>query len=61
MNDPKPPQPPPLYMPEMIIATVAGVGFGLKYNNFLAGIFVGVVLGVVMSLIGHKIRSRNKH
>lgn len=60
MNDPTPPQPPPLYMPEMIIATVAGVAFGLKYNNFLAGIFIGVVLGVVMSLIGHKIRSRNK-
>ncbi len=60
MNDPKPPQPPPLHMPEMIIATVVGVAFGVKTNNFLAGIFIGIVLGVVLSLIGHKMRSRNK-
>jgi len=57
MNEPKPP---PLNVPEMIIATVAGVSFGLKTDNFLAGIFVGVVLGIVLSLIGNKIRSRNK-
>ncbi|MCD9088777.1 hypothetical protein [Stenotrophomonas sp. SY1] len=60
MNAPKPQQPPPLNMPEMIIATVAGVSFGVKTNNYLTGIFVGVVLGVVLSLIGNKIRSRNK-
>ncbi len=47
-------------MPEMVIATVAGVAFGVKTDNYLTGIFVGVVLGVVLSLIGNKIRSRSR-
>ncbi|WP_312367876.1 hypothetical protein [Stenotrophomonas sp.] len=55
MNDPKPP---PLNVPEMVIATVAGVSFGLKTDNFLAGIFIGVMLGIVLSLIGNRIRAR---
>ncbi len=60
MNTPKPQQPPPLHMPEMVIATVAGVAFGVKTGNYLTGIFVGVVLGVVLSLVGNRIRSGNK-
>ncbi len=60
MNAPESPKPPPLNMPEMVIATVAGVAFGVKTGNYLAGIFIGIVLGVVLSLIGNRIRSRNK-
>ncbi len=61
MNDSAPPpKAPSANVPEMIIATVAGVGFGVKTNNFLAGIFIGVVLGVILSLIGSRIRARNK-
>ncbi|WP_313275942.1 hypothetical protein [Stenotrophomonas sp.] len=55
MNEPKSP---PLNVPEMVIATVAGVSFGLKTDNFLAGIFIGVMLGIVLSLIGNRIRAR---
>ncbi|MEN5207555.1 hypothetical protein ABE493_05450 [Stenotrophomonas terrae] len=57
---PPPPKAPSANVPEMIIATVAGVGFGVKTDNFLAGIFIGVVLGVILSLIGSRIRARNK-
>ncbi|WP_442682080.1 hypothetical protein ACSBPQ_10415 [Stenotrophomonas sp. JC08] len=60
MNTPQSPQPPPLHLPEMVIATVAGVSFGVKTGNYFAGIFVGVVLGVVLSIIGNRVRSRNK-
>lgn len=60
MNAPKPPQAPSANLPEMIIATVAGVGFGVKTGNYFTGIFVGIVLGVVLSLIGSRIRARSK-
>ena len=58
MNTPQPPQPPPLHLPEMVIATVAGVSFGVKTGNYFAVISVG--LGVVLSIIGNRVRSRNK-
>jgi len=44
----------------MVIATVAGVGFGMKTGHYLAGIVVGIVLGVVLSLAGTLIRNRSK-
>lgn len=48
------------HVPEMVIATVAGVGFGMKTGHYLAGIVVGIVLGVVLSLAGTLIRNRSK-
>jgi len=44
----------------MVIATVAGVAFAMKTGHYLAGIVLGIALGVVLSLVGTAIRARNK-
>ena len=50
------------HTPEMVIATVAGVGFGVKTGHYLAGIFVGIVLGALLVVLGTFIRNRrSKH
>lgn len=36
---------------EMVIATIFGVMYGLKTGNYLTGIFVGIVAGVVLSAV----------
>ena len=48
------------HLPEMVVATVAGVAFAMKTGHYLAGIVLGIALGVVLSLIGTTIRARNK-
>ncbi len=48
------------HIPEMVIATVAGVAFAMKTGHYLTGIVLGIALGVVLSLIGTAIRARSK-
>lgn len=50
----------PGHIPEMVIATVAGVAFAMKTGHYLAGIVLGIALGVVLSLVGTAICARNK-
>lgn len=50
----------PGHIPEMVIATGAGVAFAMKTGHYLAGIVLGIALGVVLSLVGTAIRARNK-
>ena len=56
MNTPAPA--PPSHIPEMVIATVAGVAYAMKTGHYLTGIIIGIALGVVLSLIGTAIRAR---
>ena len=58
MNEPSPN--PSGHIPEMVIATVAGVAFAMKTGHYLTGIVLGIALGVVLSLIGTAIRARSK-
>ena len=51
---------PSTHIPEMVIATVAGVAFGVKTGHYLAGIFIGIVLGVALSVLGTVVRARSR-
>lgn len=43
--------PPPVsHTAEMVIATVVGVGTGLAFDNLLLGCFVGIAVGIVLSI-----------
>ena len=55
-----PPPAPINHTAEMVIATVFGVMYGLKKDDFLTGIFLGVVAGVVLSIIHTWIVTRRK-
>ncbi|WP_152984192.1 MULTISPECIES: hypothetical protein [Stenotrophomonas] len=48
------------HIPEMVIATVAGVAFGVKTGHYLTGIFIGIVLGVALSVLGTVVRARSR-
>ncbi|KRG84766.1 hypothetical protein ABB34_08380 [Stenotrophomonas daejeonensis] len=58
MNQPSPNT--STHIPEMVIATVAGVAFAMKTGHYLTGILLGIALGVVLSLVGTAIRARSK-
>jgi len=58
MNEPFPKT--STHIPEMVIATVAGVAFGVKTGHYLAGIFIGIVLGVALSVLGSVVRARSR-
>lgn len=45
-----PPQQPISHTAEMVIATVVGVGTGLAFDNLLLGCFVGIAVGIVLSI-----------
>ena len=60
MNTPSTPPTPSAHLPEMVIATVAGVAFGMKTGNYLFGIVIGIGVGVVLSVIGSVLRARSK-
>jgi len=60
MTDQTPPPAASTHLPEMVIATVAGVAFGVKTGHYLAGIFIGIVLGVALSAIGTLVRARSR-
>lgn len=55
-----PPPAPINHTAEMVIATVFGVMYGLKNNDYLTGIFVGVVAGVVLSMVHTWVVRRRK-
>ncbi len=44
------PPPPVSHTAEMVIATVVGVGTGLAFDNLLLGCFVGIAVGIVLSI-----------
>lgn len=46
-----PPTAPVNHTAEMVIATVFGVMYGLKTDDYLTGIFVGIVAGVILSAL----------
>lgn len=46
-----PPPAPVNHTGEMIIATIFGVMYGLKRNDYLTGIFVGIAAGVLLSVL----------
>lgn len=50
MSTPTPPTP-INHTAEMVIGTIFGVMYGLKNHDYLTGIFVGVVAGVVLSVL----------
>ena len=50
MSTPTPPTP-INHTAEMVIGTIFGVMYGLKNDDYLTGIFVGVVAGVVLSVL----------
>ena len=55
------PKPEPIsHTAEMVIATVAGVAFGVKTGHYLTGIFIGIVLGVALSVLGTVVRARSR-
>ena len=55
-----PPPAPVNHTAEMIIATVFGVMYGLKNDDYFTGIFVGVVAGIVLSVIHTLVVRRRK-
>ena len=46
-----PPTAPVNHNGKMVIATVFGVMYGLKTDDYLTGIFVGIVAGVILSAL----------
>lgn len=59
MTAPQPPKP-INHTAETIVATLFGVMYGLKNDDYLTGIFVGVVAGVVLSVLHTWIVRRRK-
>lgn len=56
-----PPPTPINHTAEMVIGTVFGVMFGLKTEDYLTGIFVGIIAGVVLSALHTWIATRRRN
>lgn len=59
MNTPQPPVP-VSHTAEMIIATVFGVMYALKTGDYFVGVFLGILAGVVLSVLHTWIVLRRK-
>lgn len=59
MNSPTPPVP-VSHNAEMIIATVFGVMYALKTGDYFVGIFLGIVAGVLLSMLHTWVAGRRR-
>jgi ABC-type uncharacterized transport system permease subunit len=60
MNTPQPPVA-VSHTAEMIIATVFGVMYALKTGDYFVGIFLGILAGVVLSVLHTWIAARRRN